>query len=89
MKAAKWIALAITIATGMACLVCFLVPQIIAFVFPGRAVDASSIGIIGSADGPTSVFVTDGSKPSYLMPIVFGLALLLWLYLRIKMKRQK
>ena len=89
LKAAKWIAFAVTIASGIACLIGFFAPQIISFVFFGRAVDASAIGIIGGADGPTSVFVTGSAVPNYLMPMIFVLSLLTWLFLRFKSKDAK
>ena len=89
MKAAKWIAFTITILSGIACLIGFFVPQIISYAFWGRAVDASAIGIIGGADGPTSVFVTGSAVPSYLVPVIFVLSLLTWLFLRFKSKNAK
>lgn len=46
------------------------------------AMEASSIGIIGGADGPTSVFVTTASQGSYLLPVlllILGVGGILWL----------
>jgi len=86
LKAAKWVAFGFTIVFGIICLIGFFVPQIISYAFWGRAVDASAIGIIGGADGPTCVFVTGSAVPSYLMPVIFVLSLLTWLFLRFKSK---
>ena len=88
MKAAKWIAFTTTMVSGMACLIDLIAPQIISYVFLERAVDASAIGIIGGADGPTSVFVTGSTVPSYLMPIIFVLSLFVWLFLASRIKRR-
>ena len=89
MRTAKWIAFAITIVSGIASLIGFFAPQIISFVFLGRAVDASAVGIIGGADGPTSVFVVANSDRYYLQPIIFLLSLFAWLFLRFKSKDAK
>ena len=89
MKATKWIAFTITIVSGIACLIGFFVPQIISYAFFGRAVDASAVGIIGGADGPTSVFVVANSVRHYLLPIIFLLSLFAWLFLRFKNKAAK
>lgn len=50
---------------------------------------ASSIGIIGGADGPTAIFLT-GSSPLYLTTIVFALLSIIGLlYLFFTKKLQK
>ena len=89
MKAAKWIAFGFTMVSGIICLIGFFAPKIISYAFWGKAVDASAVGIIGGADGPTSVFIAVSSVPDYLLPIIFLLSLFAWLFLRFKSKDAK
>lgn len=57
------------IKVGILCL-CQKVP----FLMPG---EASSVGIIGGADGPTAVFVTGMGRNSWLVPLLLAAAGLL------------
>jgi len=91
-KPAKWIALVVTIISGAICLLIYLAPHVIAKLLLGRAVsassaDAASIGIIGGADGPTAIFVSRVSPPSFIFPVVFVLSLISWIILCYKSKK--
>jgi len=49
--------------------------------------DASSIGIIGGADGTTSIFVEKGVAFRFAVPVVFILSLLSWLFFHFRSKK--
>ena len=89
MKTTKWIAFGTTILSGVICIVIYFVPWIIGHLFLGDTDAASSIGIIGGADGPTAVFVTRNSVPNYIPSIFFVLSLSLWLVMKFKCKKTK
>lgn len=49
----------------------YLVPRLL---LPGKQHAASSIGIIGGADGPTSIFIASDSTPNlFLSLLLYGL----------------
>jgi len=87
LKAAKWIAFSIAILSGAACLLINLWDYIGRLLAP----EAASIGVIGSADGPTSIFVSGKLWPYLLvrmaLPVVFVLAVVSWLFFRFKSKK--
>ena len=84
MKIAKWIAFGITVLSGVICLGSCLAPMVIGRLFFDKA---SAIGIIGGADGPTSIFVIKSSAPIFAVPCVFAASLLAWLFFRQKSKK--
>lgn len=53
-----------------------LVPLIVTMILLGQSVDASSVGIIGGADGPTAIFVTSPDWTEFLICAVIVAALL-------------
>lgn len=50
----------------------FLIPMYLSYKLRNEVGKASSIGIIGGADGPTAIFVTSRSFP-YLITVIFAL----------------
>lgn len=66
----------ITIITGIVTIIMlglnFLLPIFLLFRLKRNINSASSIGIIGGADGPTSIFIA-GQPSSYLITGAFGL----------------
>ena len=86
MKTAKWVSFGIAILSGAASLLLYLVPQIVARFFMNGAKNVGTIGIIGGADGPASIWVSSGSTPQFLIPAVFVISLISWLFLRAKSK---
>jgi len=48
----------------------FVLPKYLAYKLNEGVRDASTIGIIGSADGPTAIFITS-QLPSYLFTVIF------------------
>ena len=85
MKAAKWIAFGITILSVAVCLISWCVPWVIGKLWFG---EAGAIGIIGGADGPTSIFVTRSSAPASALPVVFAVSMFSWLFFRWKSKNR-
>ena len=67
-KAITIISLIITMVSG---LVNFVVPLIKFNQFNMNLASASSVGVIGGADGPTSVFIV-GERPYHIIAIIFG-----------------
>jgi len=66
----------LTIITGILTLISagfnFLLPMYLSYKFKVDTNKASSIGIIGGADGPTAIYLTSGLNP-YLTMIIFML----------------
>ena len=83
MKTAKWVSFGITILSGAACLLLYLLPKII---LTNGVKNIGTVGIIGGADGPTSIWVSSGSASDFIMPMVFVISLISWLFLRAKSK---
>jgi len=57
----------------------FLFCQSVSSYFPA---EASSIGIIGGADGPTAIFITTTQQGSFMIPVLMllmGIGGILWL----------
>lgn len=52
-----------TIATLISMGLNFLIPKYLSYKFHNDVSDASSIGIIGGADGPTAIFLSSQSYP--------------------------
>ena len=88
MKIAKWISLGLTILSGIACLFFYLAPLVIGKFLLNDVKDASAIGIIGGADGPTSFFISSLPVFSPIMPIIFVLSLVSYLLLIFKSKNR-
>lgn len=67
-----------------------IVGQILVYVFTKQHSDASSVGIIGGADGPTAVFVTY-STPEWFHFALYGViaAVGIWGFLRLRKCSQK
>ena len=86
MKVAKWIAFGIAALSGVICLVSYGVPLVIGRLFFG---EAGAIGIIGGADGPTSVFVAKSSASIFALPVIFVVSLVAWLFFRWKSKKSR
>ena len=84
----KRVLFGIMILSGLACLLLYVVPMIIGGLIAGGMGDAGTIGIIGGADGPTSIFVSGepgsgivaGSGIRVVALIVFALSFVSWLY---------
>ena len=87
MKPAKWIAFGLTIASGLIC----LFPWIIGKLFLAGSGSGNTIGIIGGADGPTSIFVASKAESLFIkfMPVIFIVSLVSWLVLFIKCRKSK
>ena len=88
MKTAKWIAFGLTIASGLFC----LLPWIISKIFlNGANISGKTIGIIGGADGPTAFFVADKVESIFIkfMPVIFIISIISWAVLFIKCKKSK
>lgn len=49
----------------------YLLPVFLSFALHFDAREASSIGIIGGADGPTAIYIT-GQTPTYLITVIFA-----------------
>ena len=85
MKALRLISLIIALISGALCLLLYAVPRIIVRHRLSLS-SASAIGIIGSADGPTSVFVSAyNPKVQLVVPVAFAVSLVVWL----RLKKQK
>ena len=84
MKVAKWIAFGMTALSGVICLVNYGVPLVIGGVSLG---EAGAIGIIGGADGPTSIFVAKISASIFVAPVIFVVSLFAWLFFCWKSKK--
>ena len=83
MKTAKWIALGVTILSGLLCLLIYCAPWVVAGIYFR---EAASIGIIGGADGPTAIFVSGRLAYHFIVPIIFVLSLSVWLFIYFKSK---
>jgi Na+-transporting methylmalonyl-CoA/oxaloacetate decarboxylase beta subunit len=70
----------------------YLVPLYLEHKFNVSTKDASAIGIIGSADGPTSIYVVDTSEqkliPVFLLLFIMGVTYFVYRRLRRKKKDQ-
>ena len=90
MKVAKWIAIGLAILSGAACLFLYLGPVIIGRLLSYDIKDAGAIGIIGGADGPTSIFVASRAHSALrpVLPIVFALSLFSGILLTLKGKKR-
>ena len=86
MKIAKWIAFGITVLSGAICFVSYWAPLVISGLSFG---EAGAIGIIGGADGPTSIFVTKSSAPFFALPVIFVVSLFAWLFFLWKNKQSR
>ena len=86
MKTAKRIAFGITVLSGVICLASYLAPLVVGWLSNSKA---TAIGIIGGADGPTSIFVTKSSAQFFVLPVVFVVSLLSWLFFRLKSKKSR
>ena len=86
MKIAKWISFGITVLSGVICLASYCVPLAIGRLSLG---EDSAIGIIGSADGPTSIFAAKSSAPIFVLPIIFVVSLFALLFFRWKSKKSR
>jgi|GEM_PF-2974284 len=86
MKVAKWIAFGITALSGVICLAGYCLPMVIGGLSLGKD---GAIGIIGGADGPTSIFVAKSSVSILTFPIIFVVSLVAWLFFRWKSKKSK
>ena len=84
LKTAKWIAFGIAILSGVECLLSCCVPWFIGRLYFN---EASAIGIIGGADGPTRFFVSGGNRPQFIIPVIFAVSLFAWLFFRWKTKK--
>ena len=84
MKVAKWVSFGISALSGVICLVIYGIPLLIGGVSFN---EASTIGIIGGADGPTSIFVTKSFSPLFALSIIFLLSLLAGLFFCWKSKK--
>ena len=89
LRAAKHIALGLTILSGVACLLIYGGPFVIGKLLLAKPNDVGTIGIIGGADGPTAIFVTSESRPCFLALVVFVISLFSWLFLLCKAKKEK
>ena len=89
MKTARGIAFVIMIASGMLLIPMFVLPWITMSTEKSFISEAGAVGIIGGADGPTSIFVSTSFNPSLLVPIVFLVSLILWLIFRHKHLKSK
>ena len=89
MKTAKWIAFSIAILSGAACLLSYLGELFGRLLAP----EAASIGVIGSADGPTVIFTSRNFAPGLtartISPVVFVLSVVSWLFFMFKSKKQQ
>ena len=84
MKAAKWIAFGITALSGVICLVSCGVPLVMGGLSFG---EAGAIGIIGGADGPTSIFVAKRAASIFAVSVIFVVSLFAGLFFRWKSKK--
>ncbi|MDR7856729.1 sodium ion-translocating decarboxylase subunit beta [Tissierella sp.] len=66
-----------------------LLPNYLAFKFNFKTEEASSIGIIGGADGPTSIFLAAGQSSFYFTIIFLLLSIVGILYLSLTRKTIK
>lgn len=70
--------------------ICYLVPLYLEHKFNVSTEDASAIGIIGSADGPTSIYVANTSEQK-LMPVfllLFIMGVIYFVYRRLRRKKK-
>ena len=68
----------------------YLVPLYLEYKFNVSTEDASAIGIIGSADGPTSIYVSNKSE-QILMPVfllVFIMGIIYFVYRKLRRKKE-
>ena len=89
MKYVKWIKFALTILSGVALLINYVLPWVLLWTQGNENItiaEAGSIGIIGGADGPTAIFTTTNLNPHPMM-IMFPLSLAAWLILHVKTKK--
>ncbi len=66
----------------------YIFPFHLMFKLMGHLPDASAIGIIGAADGPTSIYVSKTSN-SYWIVVPFMVAIMGGIYLMISRKNRK
>ena len=70
----------------------YLVPLYLEYKFNVPIEDASAIGIIGSADGPTSIYIANTSEqklmPVFLLLFIMGVTYFVYRRLRRKKKDQ-
>jgi len=83
MKTARWIVLGITVLSGVMCFAIYCAPRIINRLLS----EPEAIGIIGSADGPTSIFVSNNPAQSLVLPVIFVISLFAMLFFRLKSKQ--
>ena len=65
-----------------------LFPMFLSFMFHTNLNDAASIGIIGAADGPTSIYVGN-PQSSYLITIIFTLLSIIGIIYLVITKKNK
>ena len=67
----------------------WIVSRILTAVFNLNTMEASSIGIIGGADGPTAIFVSSvpGDNRMILLPTVLVVGVTIWYFMRKRKKK--
>ena len=60
-----------SVITILSALYIYIIPKYIKNKFAINMSDAASIGIIGGADGPTSIFIVSGNHFSFATTIIF------------------
>jgi len=67
---------------------CYLLPMYLSYKFNTDLKSASSIGIIGGADGPTSIFVASSQSPKLNITAIFALLTVVGIIYLINAKRK-
>ncbi len=86
MKIMRKTVLIITIISSLLSLIIIAVfiilPRIVIWKYTGNPADAGSIGIIGSADGPTRILVSgaENIKLYFIIPMLFAMAGVIFLF---------
>ena len=66
----------------------FVIPVYLSYKFHLNVGEASSIGIIGGADGPTSIYVASRNSHTYLITVIFTVLSVAGLYIKSILKKQ-
>lgn len=86
-KAVKIFTIITTVITLFSAVFTFVLPMFLSYKLQIYANEASSIAIIGGADGPTAIYVTSKSSP-YMITVIFGVLSIAGIIYQYIIKRQ-